>query len=695
MASAAGDFSGEASRFQALTNQFFTLISAHAGLCGPNEKEYYNCVKSIVTDIGTRLEYRFADEGPSQWKQSNVSQAEEFFRGAQEVIQGQVFRGIIETTSLGDADFPARVAVLNKFIASADSLGNNNRPPAPGQVQVRGGIPKYYGYPINRLIDETFQPAALPPWFDFSQVQRWIARCDDTHTLCKASESTKTLLSAYPTWLIDVERMCLVKGEPGLQYVCLSYLCDTECFKTTKGTLKTLQNQGSLTPPATAANANGGIPATISHAIQLAARINRRYVWVDSLCLVHDDEAQLEQDLLKMASIFGNADLTIVIPSVTAASGLSGIPDVTRPIAKRDYYRPRWWEMPNKLATRLAEHQKVLNDVSWGSPWRKRTWTFQENYFSNRFLVVDEKSMTWQCRCQVCFEDGDVGDGRESHVTHGQGLRLSHPTFKAYGELVSAVNSRQLRSPEESLHVFGGVMGVLEAHWRSGWVCGLPSQYFDLAFSWYNEKPLKKRASQNSDLMAPSWSWAAWEGPISFLDEPKGKDSITSLVQWKASSSRRTWTPLAQLNNPQGQASSGGQPGDALSDAIGALSISGSAGPQTPPVTHFTPYLLGGSVQHLSLHVMEFETAGIPLINKDGDCIGMVTPHEAITPGKKVSEVTCDVVAISELRMEGMELYNIIWVEKAGGVWYRKGVGRVVKEMWQAMKPSTLDIILG
>ena len=126
-----------------------------------------------------------------------------------------------------------------------------------------------------------------------------------------------------------------------------------------------------------------------------------------------------------------------------------------------------------------------------------------------------------------------------------------------------------------------------------------------------------------------------------------------------------------------------------------ALSISGAAAPDKPPVTHFTPYLLRASVQQLSLHVMEFETAGIPLINKDGDCIGMVTPHEAIRPAKNPSEVTCDVVAVSELFLDGMGLYNVFWIEEVDGVAYRKGVGRVVKEMWLAMKPSTREIILG
>lgn len=678
-------FQSEADRFEYLTTQLVSLVGAHAAVGGASQKEYFDCLQTIITDMGTKIAYRLANEGPLEWKQRNVSQADAFFANAQQLIQQQAFKGIIETTSLDDANFTARMAILDRFIDSADTLGNNHKPPEPGEVQYRGSIPMRYGYPIHRIIDEKVKPAALPPWFDFAEAQRWISRCDKSHPLCKTPQPTQALLSAYPTWLIDVERMCLVKGESGLKYLCLSYLCDTECFKTGKRTLNKLQNQGALAPPATAASANGGIPATVSHAIQLTSRLGRRYIWVDALCMVHDDEAQLERDLVNMASIFANADLSITIPSVPASSGLHGIPDVTPPIAKRDYYRPRWWEVPNKLAKRIEEHQKVLNDVSWGSAWRKRAWTFQENHFSNRLLVIDEKSMVWQCRCQVYFEGAQLPERQEAYTTHGQGVRIPKPTFKDYGTLVSTVNSRQLRSAEESLYVFGGIMGALDASWSAGWISGLPSQYFDLALVWYNEKPLKKRGSLNSDLTAPSWSWAAWEGAIAFLDQPKGKDSLTSLAQWKTAPTRRVWTPIDQLHGS----------GDAVSNAMGSLSISESSASEKSAVTHFTPYLLSASVQYLSLHVMEYETAGIPLINKGGDCIGMITPHEAITPVRNTSQITCDVIAVSELSMDGMEVYNVLWVDKINGVACRKGVGRVVKEMWLEMKPTTVDIILG
>ncbi|CEJ82154.1 hypothetical protein VHEMI02238 [[Torrubiella] hemipterigena] len=696
MASTASDpFHAEAARFQSLTEQLLSLVSAHTGVAGPNETEYYQHIQKIITDISGYVVYRLLNEGPGQWKQSVTTQANDFFKYGQQLIQSQAFKGIIETTSLEDTQFSGRMAALNNFLGAAYSLGNNHKPPEPGEVQYRGSIPRRYGYEIDQLIDAKFKPAQLPPWFDFTEAQRWITQCKESHALCKVPKQTQALLSAHPSWLIDVERMCLVKGGPGLQYVCLSYLCDSPCFKTGKRSLKKLQNQGSLAPPATAASANGGIPATVSHAIQVTSRLNRRYLWVDSLCLVHDDEAQLELDLVNMASIFANADLTIVIPTVAAASGLHGVSEVTPPIANRVYYRPRWWETPRKLDDRIKEQQKVLNDVSWGSPWRKRAWTFQENHFSNRFLVIDEKSMVWQCRCQVYFEGARLPERQETYNTHGQGLKVASPSFKDYATLVSAVNIRQLRSAEESLYVFGGIMGALDASWNSGWIAGLPSQFFDLALVWYNEKPLKKRGSVNSDLMMPSWSWAAWEGAIAFLDEPKGKDSLTSLVQWRLSPRRRTWTPLSQIQASQSQTGGSAQPGDAISSAMGSLSISGSPASETKAVTHFSPYLLGGTVQHLSLHVMEYETAGIPLVNKEGDCIGMITPHEAITPVKNTSAITCDVIAVSELSMDGMEVYNVLWVDKVDGVVSRKGVGRVVKEMWLAMKPSTIDIIIG
>lgn len=566
---------------------------------------------------------------------------------------------------------------------------------------------------MEGLIDYVLKPGELGPWINLDEVRGWITRCEKDHGHCKVSEANQQIFQARPTWLVDVRRMCLVKSEPGQRYVALSYLCATDGFKTTKNNIADLQKPGALQNIAEAGIDGKKITPTVLHAIQLTARLGENYLWVDSLCLAHDDQPLLHQELVNMGSIFTNATFTIVVPSTTASAGLYGIQDVTPQISKRQYHRPLWWEKPSNLSKRIEEQQNVLLSQGWGSPWRKRAWTYQEHMFSRKLLILDENSATWNCHCQVYFEGVTAPDRPcGKYEANGQGWKLTNAKFKDYATHVSSYNARLLTHEEESLQAFGGIMSTLQAGWGGSWISGLPSAFFDLALLWYNEKPLKKRVATKSGLLAPTWSWAAWQGEVSFLDELKGKDWIKSLADWKfGTATGGNWTPVAGLQNssagPEGHAN---RPVDAgIANAMASLDISeGSTADvasalsklhlddsQTPSTIYFTPFLLSARVQLLKLHVMEFSTAGIPLVNKDDECIGMITPHEAITSKTDVKNIVVEVVSVSEMCIDGMELYNVLWIERVDGIAFRKGVGRVVKEMWVGLKAEVVDLVLG
>jgi exosome complex RNA-binding protein Rrp42 (RNase PH superfamily) len=69
------------------------------------------------------------------------------------------------------------------------------------------------------------------------------------------------------------------------------------------------------------------VPATVSDAILLAAAIGVHYVWVDSLCIVQDDEKLDNVHLASMAAICANAYVTIVAAvGKDARHGIAGVP---------------------------------------------------------------------------------------------------------------------------------------------------------------------------------------------------------------------------------------------------------------------------------------------------------------------------------------------------------------------------------
>lgn len=57
------------------------------------------------------------------------------------------------------------------------------------------------------------------------------------------------------------------------------------------------------------------LPCTIGDSILVTRSIGYRYLWVDSLCIVQDDAADVESQLGMMGEIYGNANLNIAAGS--------------------------------------------------------------------------------------------------------------------------------------------------------------------------------------------------------------------------------------------------------------------------------------------------------------------------------------------------------------------------------------------
>jgi hypothetical protein len=46
-------------------------------------------------------------------------------------------------------------------------------------------------------------------------------------------------------------------------------------------------------------------------------------------------------------------------------------------------------------------------------------------------------------------------------------------------------------------------------------------------------------------------------------------------------------------------------------------------------------------------------------------------------------------------RHEMYEFYNVLWIEWKKGVAYRKGIGRVMKDIWECQALESIDLTLG
>ncbi|PQE13531.1 heterokaryon incompatibility protein [Rutstroemia sp. NJR-2017a WRK4] len=317
-----------------------------------------------------------------------------------------------------------------------------------------------------------------------------------------------------PRWLIDIRLQCLSHAPIDTDYVALSYVWgSTNCTMVSSTNLEQLQRANSLSID----NGRFILPRTIRDAMVLTEILGERYLWVDSLCVVQDDEELHGDELNKMASIYANATVTIVAEQGTHANfGLKGLRSC----------------QPRNLTQRITKlgpddsileiNQDLHTPMRYPSAWGKRGWTFQEYIFSNRLLIFSYESVRWECKKTVWHEDRedvDVWRQRRSNDTLlvSSIFRTSIPGIDQFLQLVEGYMRRKFTYSEDRLRAFAGMLRALESHFDGGFVCGLPVLWLDTTLLWQSEgvsySCYAGQSGGKHHPQIPSWSWAiATEG---------------------------------------------------------------------------------------------------------------------------------------------------------------------------------------
>jgi hypothetical protein len=213
----------------------------------------------------------------------------------------------------------------------------------------------------------------LDEFIDFHQVYRWISACRQEHggfggECCPAPFDLAILPRTGSRQLdfrvIDVNAMCIVYAPPRCRYIALSYMWGA---KKKSRLVLTTHNEDTLMQPGALANARDSIPNTILDAISVVHKLQERFLWVDSLCLLQDDPDELQECVGVMNFLYQTAILTIVAADGEDAwVGLRGVapkPRRTSPLVREI--------VPGLKMTKLIDMDVLLR----GSTYSTRAWT--------------------------------------------------------------------------------------------------------------------------------------------------------------------------------------------------------------------------------------------------------------------------------------------------------------------------------
>lgn len=392
-----------------------------------------------------------------------------------------------------------------------------------------GESPLYHG----RLLQECV---------DLNLVCGWVQNCKENHA-SECDYISWEKIRQFPSGLrlIDVKRMCIVKAPKHSRYIALSYVWgNAEVIQLTMSNKLSMEKDSSL------AKRTDVLGQTLLDSIQLVGCLGERYLWYDQLCIIQDNLKEKNEQISQMGLIYAQAVLTILAAGGTNADApLPGLRPGSRSITQ-------YTEVIRGL--RLLIPMPMLSQQLNISMWNTRAWTFQERLLSRRSLIFTDRQVYFDCRCDTMREDvvcehvsSDLSQDTFNYTPDIGALKLfpkstslfesssirsvgvlpkakANPwpdTWKSYSQLIELYSAKSLSYPRDILLAFEGAQVVFKKMYEWSFYKGLPKEIWDHALLWrpkdsINRRIVEDKDTHNQQLVLPTYSWAAWIGPVTY-----------------------------------------------------------------------------------------------------------------------------------------------------------------------------------
>ncbi|KAI0431138.1 heterokaryon incompatibility protein-domain-containing protein [Xylaria sp. FL1042] len=386
------------------------------------------------------------------------------------------------------------------------------------------------GVPWRRRLTDTRSNAS------FDVARSWLTDCcanQGSHVISDTTKGQKQsashLYHQFPTRLIDLGS---VHGSP--EQLALK---DTQTIKSKSYTYCTLSycwgkqiDPSWITTKSNLQHRQVGfdrseLPPTLYDATFIAQQLGLRYIWIDAICIVQDDNDDWVREGSKMAGIYRGSQLTIAVAlGHSSTEGAFNEQSTSHLEVYVDLVRLDSQLSDGRHSTLYFD--KYINDNN--DPYRRhvlhgplstRAWCLQETLLSSRILYYTQSQLLWRCNHLSEREDRlpllPLGVTNEIKMPQGgaPALTTQQRVDLWYRVLVPQYATRQLARGSDKLVAISALAEAVSLNSGAKYIAGLWRDSLMVGLLWGRKGPGKKTLSYR----CPSWSWASQDSAISYF----------------------------------------------------------------------------------------------------------------------------------------------------------------------------------
>jgi hypothetical protein len=305
-----------------------------------------------------------------------------------------------------------------------------------------------------------------------------------------------------PSRLVDLsgDLYQLVEPVQGSQvsYAALSYRWGRCIGMTTRKTLPSFKKGISAE----------SMPIVFREAAIICRKLDLNFLWIDSLCIVQDDEDDWRTEAANMAEIYENANIVLSISASASPETSFLSPRLSVVEAVPLQFRGTTGRL--KARSRLNSGLHASPGGTSKDVLDQRGWALQEKELASRWLSLSTSELQWKCKK---LEDCEcLALTSESYSLLRDSDLSGEKLFRRWHYIVTEYSSRDLTKQTDIFPALIGLAKKFNSISKATYVAGMWKEHLMEDLVW--EKQHSHGFSTVTDYLAPSFSWASTPGTV-------------------------------------------------------------------------------------------------------------------------------------------------------------------------------------